>query len=82
MHFQYLFPFSNCLLSHTLQQMLKTSSIRIIARMDISNLGLSRLFEGPGAVAIGTTGIKNALTKCFFFSIKTEYTRVFKCPHM
>jgi len=47
--------------------MLKTSSIKIIARMDISNLGLSRHFKCPGVVAIASAGIKNALAKRFFF---------------
>jgi len=39
-----------------------------------------RPFKGPGTVPNGVTGTKYALEKTSF-SIRAEYTRIFKCPH-
>jgi hypothetical protein len=42
--------------------------------MDTSDHELSQNFKGPGALASGLTGIKNALLNSLFLLNKVEYT--------
>jgi hypothetical protein len=52
--------------------MLKLSSTSIISRIDMTDRGLSRSLEGPGAVSNGLTGIEMLWWNVSSFSIGTE----------
>ena len=46
----------------------------------VSDHGLSHTFKGPGAVANGLIGIKDALIKTRF--VEDEFMTVFNCPDL
>ena len=63
------------------QQVLKMSSTLINARMDTSYHGMSRPFNGPGAVANGLTRIRCASVKCLFiFRLHLNIPEVLSAP--
>ena len=71
---------SYCLQSYNSQGISKLFSAPINEQLDTSDRGLSHTFIGPGAVAIGLTGLKTRWGRDSSFSTRTEYTKTLSVP--